>query len=432
MIERYTSKEMGAIWSDQAKMDAWKDVEIAACEGWTKQGVIPPGRHDQDQAGHVYPGARGRDRESDRPRYRLVRAGTWRELRAGVAVDTSRPDVVRRGGHRVGAPTGAGQRPAHRGCPTARTAVLERQALAYKDTPTIGRTHGVHAEPTTFGFKLLIWVEEMRRNLARLQAARRTVAVGKISGAVGTHANVPPAVETHACESLGLAAAAVSNQIVQRDRHAEFVCTISIVGASLDKMATEIRHLQRTEVLEAEEPFEKGRQGSSAMPHKRNPARCERVCGLARVLRGYAVAALENVALWHERDISNSSVERVILPDACCALDYMLRLFTGVMDGLRVLPERMRQNLDLTHGLLHSQRVLLALIEAGMTRTEAYQIVQRHAMAAWEQQASFQALLLEDEAVRQRLSPEEVGALFDESYHFAHIDTAFQRVGLLS
>ena len=243
---------------------------------------------------------------------------------------------------------------------------------------------------------------------------------------------MPPAVEAHACQALGLAAAAVSNQIVQRDRHAEFVCTIAIVGASLDKMATEIRHLQRTEVLEAEEPFEKGRQGSSAMPHKRNPARCERVCGLARVLRGYAVAALENVALWHERDISNSSVERVILPDACCALDYMLRLFTGVMDGLRVLPERMRQNLDLTHGLLHSQRVLLALIEAGMTRTEAYKIVQHHAMAAWEQQASFQALLLGDEAVRQRLSPEEVGALFDESYHFAHIDTAFQRVGLLS
>ena len=431
MIERYTSKEMGAIWSDQAKMDAWKDVEIAACEGWTEQGMIPPDDMakirqgtftlervaeiekvtDHDTASFVQ--ALG---ESLGPESRWVHHGltssdvvdTGLALQLVQASDLLIEDVQRL------------------------ITILERQALAYKDTPTIGRTHGVHAEPTTFGFKLLIWVEEMRRNLARLQAARRTVAVGKISGAVGTHANVPPAVEAHACQALGLTAAAVSNQIVQRDRHAEFVCTIAIVGASLDKMATEIRHLQRTEVLEAEEPFEKGRQGSSAMPHKRNPARCERVCGLARVLRGYAVAALENVALWHERDISNSSVERVILPDACCAVDYMLRLFTGVMDGLRVLPERMRQNLDLTHGLLHSQRVLLALIEAGMTRTEAYKIVQRHAMAAWEQQAGFQALLLGDEAVRQRLSPEEVGALFDESYHFAHIDTAFQRVGLLS
>lgn len=431
MIKRYTSKEMGAIWSDEAKMDAWKDVEIAACEGWTKQGVIPPEEMekirkgtftlervaeiekitDHDTASFVE--AFG---ESLGDEARWVHLGmtssdvvdTGLALQLVRAVDLLIKDVE------------------------DLSAVLERQALAYKDTPTIGRTHGVHAEPTTFGLKLLIWVEEMRRNLVRLRAARTVVAVGKISGAVGTHANVPPEVEEHACLALGITAAAVSNQIVQRDRHAEFVCSIAIVGASLDKMATEIRHLQRTEVFEAEEPFEEGRQGSSAMPHKRNPARCERVCGLARVLRGYAVAALENVALWHERDISNSSVERVILPDACCALDYMLRLFTGVMEGLRVLPERMRQNLDLTQGLLNSQRVLLALIEAGMSRTDAYKIVQRHAMAAWEASIDFQELLLGDDDVRQRLSAEEVAALFDESYHFAHVDTAFRRVSLLS
>ncbi|MGH2367182.1 MAG: adenylosuccinate lyase, partial [Chloroflexota bacterium] len=321
------------------------------------------------------------------------------------------------------------------------TRVLERQALAYKDTAQMGRTHGVHAEPITFGFKLLLWVEEMRRNVERLQEAKAQVAVGKISGAVGTHANVPPEVEDYVCNKLGLEVERVSSQVVSRDRHAHFLCALAIVGASLDKFATEIRHLQRTEVLEAEEPFEEGRQGSSSMPHKRNPARCERVSGLARVLRGYATTALENVALWHERDISHSSAERIILPDACIALDYILHLFTGVMDKLRVLPENMQRNLDLSQGLHFSQRVLLALIEKGMNRTEAYKLVQEHAMTAWTSphprplsykgRGEFHARLAADPAVRERLSPEELDELFDLGYHLKYVDLAFERAGLL-
>jgi adenylosuccinate lyase len=429
MITRYTLPEMGSVWTDQAKADAWMAVEIAACEGWGTLGVIP-----EDDLAKIRRGSYSLERmqeiervtdhdmgafvrafgESLGPERRFVHLG----LTSSDVVDTGLALQLKRASEIL--------------IEKARglTAVLERQALRYKDTPQMGRTHGVHAEPITFGFKLLLWVEEMRRQVRRLEEAKAQVSVGKISGAVGTHANVPPEVEEYVCRTLGLEVEPVSSQIISRDRHAHFLCTLALVGASLDKFATEIRHLQRTEVLEAEEPFEEGRQGSSSMPHKRNPARCERVSGLARILRAYAVTGLENVPLWHERDISHSSAERVALPDACIALDYMLHLFTGVMDKLRVLPENMQRNLDLSQGLHFSQRVLLALIDKGMDRTEAYQLVQRHAMTAWTEQRPFRTLLAADPAVEAHLSPQELQRMFDLDYHLKYVDLAFDRAGL--
>ncbi|MDQ3701231.1 MAG: adenylosuccinate lyase [Chloroflexota bacterium] len=430
MIKRYTRPEMGAVWTDEAKADTWKAVEIAACEGWGLLGVIPAADVAKIRQG-TYSLERMQEieRVSDHdlgafvqafgeslgPESRFVHMG----LTSSDVVDTGLALQLKRAAEVMIEKV------------RRLTAVLERQALAHKDTPQIGRTHGVHAEPITFGFKLLQWVQEMRRNQRRLAAARDEISVGKISGAVGTHANVPPEVEEHVCATLGLEVDAVSSQIVQRDRHAQLLCTLAVVGASLDKFATEIRHLQRTEVLEAEEPFESGRQGSSSMPHKRNPARCERVSGLARVLRGYATTGLENVALWHERDISHSSAERIILPDACIALDYMLHLFTGVMEGLRILPDNMRRNLELSRGLHSSQRVLLALIDNGMDRTAAYKIVQTQAMTAWTEGKDFRALLGADPDVQSHLAPGDLDDLFDLAYHFKHIDLAFQRAGLL-
>jgi adenylosuccinate lyase len=295
----------------------------------------------------------------------------------------------------------------------------------------IGRTHGVHAEPTTFGLKLALWWEEVRRSRTRLAQAREEIAVGKVSGAVGTHATVPPSVEERVCAQLGLKPAPVSNQVVQRDRHARLVTTLAVIAASLEKFATEVRHLQRTEVREAEEPFAEGQTGSSAMPHKRNPELSERVCGLARLVRGFALTSLENVALWHERDISHSSAERIILPDSFLALDYILDLFTGVLRGLRVYPERMRQNLELTGGLVFSQRVLLALVERGMGREEAYELVQRHATASWDKGGDFRALLRSDPAVAARLKPAELESLFDYGYYLRYVDETFRRVGLI-
>jgi adenylosuccinate lyase len=294
----------------------------------------------------------------------------------------------------------------------------------------MGRTHGVHAEPTTFGLKLAGWVDEMRRNARRLAEAKAQAAVGKISGAVGTHATVPPEAEETTCARLGLAVEPVSSQIVHRDRHAYFLATLAVIASSLDRFATEIRSLQRTEVLEAEEPFAKGQTGSSAMPHKRNPEKCERVCGLARVIRGNAVAALENVALWHERDISNSGPERVILPDSCLLLDYMLDMFTWIMDGLQVYPQRMRENVEMTQGVIFSQRVMLALIEKGLSRQEAYAIVQRNAMQSWKERRPFRQLLDAEPDVTSRFSPAELDEIFDYAYYLRHVDTSFKRVGL--
>ncbi len=312
----------------------------------------------------------------------------------------------------------------------ALSVVLERQAVTYRNTICTGRTHGVHAEPTTFGLKLCVWVDEMRRNRKRLEAAREIVSVGAISGTVGTHASVPPALEDIVCKSLGLGIEAASTQIIQRDRHAQFVSTLALIGASLEKFATEIRGLQKTEVREAEEPFDEGQTGSSSMPHKRNPELCERVTGLARLLRGYSVTAMENVALWHERDISHSSTERIVFPDACLVLDYMLTLFTGVMDRLTVFPEHMRENLERSYGLVFSQRVLLALIETGLSRQDAYVIVQRNAMRAWNDRTAFRGLLDADPEVTSRLSESELDALFSYEFYLQNIGATYERLGL--
>ncbi len=294
----------------------------------------------------------------------------------------------------------------------------------------IGRTHGVHAEPITFGLKLAIWVEEMKRNAHRLAEARKVIGVGKISGAVGTYATVQPEVEQIACTKLGLEPAPVSSQVLQRDRHAQFVTTLAIIAGSLEKFATEIRALQKTEVLEAEEPFEPGQTGSSAMPHKRNPELCERICGLARLLRGYALTSMENIPLWHERDISHSSAERIILPDSCLALDYILSLFIKIMSGLQVYPQRMKENLELTGGLIFSQRVLLALIDKGLTRQKAYELVQRNAMKAWRERGDFLQLLEDDADVTAHLPAAELESLFNYDYYLKHIDQIFQRLEL--
>jgi adenylosuccinate lyase len=294
----------------------------------------------------------------------------------------------------------------------------------------MGRSHGVHAEPTSFGLKLAGWYDEMRRHSHRLINAKEQIGVGKISGPVGSHATAPPDLEEDVCGRLGLLPEPISTQVVSRDRHAFYVATLAVVAASLEKFATEIRHLQRTEVREVEEPFSEGQTGSSAMPHKRNPEKCERISGLARLFRGYATAALENVALWHERDISHSSVERITLPDACITLDYMLDLFTHIVRGMQVYPERMRENLDASYGLAFSQRVLLALIEKGLSRQDAYKVVQRNAMRAWQDRTPFLDLLSEDTEVAQHLPREELSSLFDYSFYLKHVDDSFRRLGL--
>ncbi|HPE46153.1 MAG TPA: adenylosuccinate lyase, partial [Deltaproteobacteria bacterium] len=307
-------------------------------------------------------------------------------------------------------------------------ASLKKRACEFKDTPAMGRSHGIHAEPITFGLKFALWHAEMERNLERMKRANEVVSYGKVSGAVGTFANVPPEVETHVCKRLGLKPAPISTQVLQRDRHAEFFATLAIIGATAEKIAIEIRHLQRTEVLEAMEPFGRGQKGSSAMPHKKNPIGSENITGLARLLRGYCVSAIENVALWHERDISHSSVERVIGPDATTVLDFMLVRLTGIIDGLVVFPENIRKNLDLTGGLWHSQNVLLALVEKGVARDTAYAWVQRNALKVWEKNADFKALLKKDRDIVKVLGTKEIDDLFDISHHLTHIDTIFERV----
>jgi adenylosuccinate lyase len=309
-------------------------------------------------------------------------------------------------------------------------AVVGTLARRHRDTLCVGRTHGIHAEPMVFGLKAALWYAEAGRNLERLRRARETVRVGKLSGSVGTFAHVDPDVEEEACRLLGLEAAPVSNQIVQRDRHAEFSTTLAIMAASLEKVATEIRSLQRTEVLEVEEPFTAGQKGSSSMPHKRNPVSCEQVCGLARLVRTNALAALENVALWHERDISHSSVERVILPDSTCLVDFMLHQMTRILDGLLVYPERMKENMDRSYGLLFSQRVLLKLTDKGLARQKAYEMVQRNAMTAWRERTAFRDLLAADPEVMAHLRVEELDACFDPAWYLRNIGTIYRRVGL--
>jgi len=294
----------------------------------------------------------------------------------------------------------------------------------------VGRTHGVHGEPITFGLKLATWYAELKRNLERIRLAKEAISFGKLSGAVGTFAHLHPFIESYVCEHLGLKPEPASSQVVPRDRHAEYLATLALVGSSLDRFATEIRHLQRTEVLEVEEPFAEGQAGSSAMPHKRNPVSCEQISGLSRILRANVQAALENIPLWHERDISHSSVELVIVPDGTILLDYLLVKFREILEGLRVYPERMQHNVERTKGLIFSEAALVALVEKGVSREEAYRIIQKNAMRAWEEGRDFKALLLRDEAVQRYLSPEEVEACFDLGYHLRHVDAVFERLGL--
>jgi adenylosuccinate lyase len=430
MIERYCRPRMKKIWSEKNKFDKWLQVEIAVCEAWAEAGRIP-----------------GKS-------LARIRKATVNFARMDEIFKVTHHDVTAFL-NAVGETVGEDSRFIHLGLTssdimdtaqalqlqeaaellledvTALIKVLEDLALSHKDTLMIGRTHGVHAEPITFGLKLALWAQEMRRNQARLKEAKKVISVGKISGAVGTYATVPPEIEEKACATLGLAHAPLSNQVIQRDRHAQFVTTLAITASSLDKFATEIRALQRTEVLEAEEPFSSGQTGSSAMPHKRNPELCERVCGLARLIRGHAVTALENVALWHERDISHSSNERVILPDSCLALDYIMNIFTGVMKGLQVYPDNMKRNLELTQGLVFSQNVMLALVGKGLSRQDAYKLTQRNAMEAWKTRAPFLKLLKADGEVRQYLNLKELESLFDYRHFVKHVDTIFERLGLL-
>ena len=420
---------MKRVWSDESKYNKWLLVELAVCEAWTDQGVIPPSdmeklrraTYDLDRFNEVLQ----RTRHDMTAFLRSVTEGLGPEGR-WLHLGLTSSDVwdTATGLQLMDAADLLDEEVENL------LEVLKARALEHKHTLMMGRTHGVHAEPITFGLKMALWWDEMRRNRERLAQARESIAVGKISGAVGTHATVSPSIEASVCQRLGLGQAPVSNQVVQRDRHAQFVTTLAIIAASLEKFATEIRGLQRTEIREVEEPFGEGQTGSSAMPHKRNPDHSERVCGLARLIRGHAVTALENVALWGERDISHSSAERLILPDSCLALDYIQDLFTGVMRGLRVYPDRMKQNMELTRGLVFSQRVLLALVEKGLSREDAYEMVQRNSMRTWDEDRDFRELMASDPDVVSHLSPDELQDLFDYSYYARYIDEIFQRAGL--
>jgi adenylosuccinate lyase len=430
VISRYTLPEMGRIWSDKNKFDLWLTIEIYACEAQAELGNIPREALEEIKA---------------RAGYEIERVAALEE--------TTRHDVLAFL-TAVAEKVGEASKYIHLGMTSSdlldtTLAVQMRQAAdlilaklrrlrevvadlarKHKYTPMIGRTHGIHAEPVTFGFKLALWVKEIERHMGRLERAREEISVGKISGAVGTFAHVDPRVEAYVCEKLRLKPAPVSSQIIQRDRHAHYLCVLAGIASSLEKFATEIRNLQRTDILEVEEPFAKGQKGSSAMPHKRNPILCERVAGLARVVRANALAGLENVALWHERDLTHSSVERVIIPDSTILLDYMLAKFIPILENLRVYPGRMRANLDRTGGLIYSQRLLLALVGKGVVREEAYAWVQRQAMRAWEEGLNFRELVAADPDIGRHLTREELDQLFDYGYYLRRIDEIFARAGL--
>ncbi|MFC7440758.1 adenylosuccinate lyase [Laceyella putida] len=430
MIERYSRPEMANIWTEQNKFEAWLEVEILACEAWAELGVIPKEdvalirQHakvnieriyeiEQDTRHDVVAFTRA-VAETLGPESKWVHYG----LTSTDVVDTALSYLLRQANEIL-------IRDIDR-----LIEVLKVKAEEHKTTVMMGRTHGVHAEPTTFGLKLALWYAEMKRNRERFVRAMETVRVGKISGAVGTYANIDPFVEQYVCEKLGLEASPISTQTLQRDRHAEYMATLALIATSLDKFATEIRALQKSETREVEEPFRKGQKGSSAMPHKRNPIGCENISGLARVIRGHMVSAYENVPLWHERDISHSSVERVILPDATILLNYLLNRFTNIVRDLTVFPDNMKRNMERTFGLIYSQRVLLSLINKGLKREEAYDRVQRLAMRAWEEQRPFKPLVEADEVISATLSPEEINDCFDYSYHLSQVDTIFARLGL--
>jgi len=431
VIERYTLPAMGRIWQDDYRLELWLKIEVAACEGWAKVGKIPleavevikekadfswervqeieeTTQHDVlafltnvaenvgDEAKYIHLGLTSSDVLDTALSLQLIEAS----------------DILLEKMDRL-------------------IKVLGEKALEYKDTLQMGRSHGIHAEPITFGLKFALWYDEIRRQKERLAFAKEEIRFGQVSGAVGTFANVDPEVEEWVCKSLGLKPEPVSTQIIQRDRHAFYVTTLAGIASSLDKIATEIRNLQRTDVHEVEEAFAKGQKGSSAMPHKKNPIIAERICGMARILRGNAQVALENVALWHERDISHSSAERVILPDSTIALDYMLAKAIQMLDNLTVYPEQMLENMEKVYGLIFSQRLMLSLVDKGISREESYALVQKNAMEAWDKKRSFKDIVLEDKGIMSILSLEEVEELFDYSYHTKNIDYIFKRVGLL-
>lgn len=432
MIDRYTRPEMKAIWTDEAKFQTFLEVEIAVCEAQCQLGRIPREAVEdiKKKAGfdikrideielevkHDVIAFLTSVAEKVGENSRYVHLG----LTSSDVIDTSLALQMRRAGRLIAS-----------GLDTLAEAILE-QARKHKHTVTIGRSHGIHAEPTTFGFKMAVWLEEVKRQKERLQQALEMVSVGQFSGAVGTYSNIDPEIERITCNLLGLKPAPVSTQIIQRDRHAQFIWTLSMIGSSLEKFAVEIRHLQRTDVLEAEEPFTQGQKGSSAMPHKRNPVGSENISGLARVLRGNAIAAMENIALWHERDISHSSVERIILPDSCILVDYMLARFSKIMAGLVVYPENMRRNMDRYGGVVFSQAVMLKMVEKGMSREEAYRLVQANAMRAWNNNngGDFRKNLLADKEVNKLLDASEIESCFDPEHYLRNINLVFERLGI--
>lgn len=428
MIPRYTRHEMGKLWAIETKYQKWLDVEIAVCEAWASLGEIPKkalkvikkkARFDvqkindiekivkHDVIAFLTSVAHSIGVES-----RYIHKG----LTSSDVLDTAQALLMRDASNII-----------IRNIQELME-VLKKQAYKYKSTPMIGRSHGVHAEPITFGLKFTLWYEDMKRNLSRMKKARDVVSIGKLSGAVGTFSNIPPAIEEKVCKRLELKPEPVATQIVQRDRHAEYLTTLALIAACIEKIALEIRHLQRSEVLEAEEPFIAGQKGSSAMPHKRNPVGCENLSGLARLVRANAMASIENIALWHERDISHSSVERVIIPDSLILVDYMLNRLKGILDGLHIYPKRMKDNMAKSYGLYNSQRVMLALINKGISRDNAYDIVQKNAMKSWKTGSQFKKLLLKDKEVKKYLSAKEIENIFALRYYLKHVDYIFKRV----
>lgn len=431
MIARYTRPRMGSIWEEENKFRLWLEIELLACEAQAFIGVIPAEAVQTIRRKASFDIARIGEIEREvkhdviafltnvgetvGPESRFIHLG----MTSSDVLDTALAVQMKQSAELILEDLEELRK------------ILARRAVEHKHTVMVGRTHGIHAEPVTLGLKFALWYAETERNIARMNAAMETISVGQISGAVGTYAHIDPSVEAFVCTRLGLKPAPVSTQVLQRDRHAEYMATLAVIGASLEKFATEIRHLQKTEVLEVEEYFSRGQKGSSAMPHKRNPITCERIAGLARVLRGNAVAALENVALWHERDITHSSVERIVIPDSCILLDYMLAQFTDILSNLLVYPENMLKNLERTKGLIFSQSVLLALAKKGMKREDAYRIVQTHAMKVWEGgRENFEDLIRKDSEIQKILDENDMEEIFDLKKNVKHVDAVFARLGL--
>ncbi|MBM7572783.1 adenylosuccinate lyase [Aquibacillus albus] len=430
MIGRYTREEMGSIWTEENKFKAWLEVEILACEAWSELGIIPKEdvvklrKNASFDIERIY--EIEQETRHDVVAFTRAVSETLGEEKKWVhygltstdVVDTALSYLLKQANEIIRADI------------ERFVDILAEKAKEHKHTVMMGRTHGVHAEPTTFGLKMALWYEEMKRNLERFNAAAKVIETGKMSGAVGTYANIDPHVEAYVCEKLGLTPAPVSTQTLQRDRHAQYVSTLALIASSIEKFATEVRGLQKTETREVEEFFAKGQKGSSAMPHKRNPIGSENMTGMARVIRGYMMTAYENVSLWHERDISHSSAERVILPDATIALNYMLNRFSNIIKNLTVFPENMKANIDKTYGVIFSQRVLLTLIDKGMSREEAYDLVQPNAMKAWEQGIHFRELVEGEEKITSLLSDDEIADCFDYTYHLKNVDRIFDKIGL--